>query len=125
MTDCVNMETRTCVFGYGGIRVGVRLQMLDFAGIRPPVGAGTQIFGKDGSKIGDWEYTGSHLGIMFHNMIEIKAVCARLDEIEKNRGGSFTFNGITFDFTKYEQASMDVVKSAMEDVKLNVLRLID
>lgn len=124
MTDCVNMETKTCIFGYGGIKVGVILQMIEFKGIKPPVGTGTKIFDKEGNKIGNWEYTGSRLNILFDTMTEIKTVCDLLSEIEKNQGGSFTFKGITFDFARYEQASMDIVKSVMEDVKLGVLRLI-
>lgn len=124
MTDCVNMETKTCIFGYGGIRVKSIMQYIYFKGIKPPMGAGTRILDDNGNKIGDWEYTGSELHILFNTMTEIKMVCDLLDEIEKNQGGAFFFNGITFDFTRYEQASMNIVQSAMENVKLNMTRLI-
>ena len=121
--DCVNMETKTCIFGYGGIQVKTFLQMICFEGIKPPMGAGTRILDEEGNKIGNWEYTDSELTVLFNTMTEIKTVCDLLSEIEKNQGGSFTFKGITFDFTRYEQASMNIVKAAMENVKLNMLRL--
>lgn len=123
MTDCVNMETKTCIFGYGGIRVEAIMQYLQFKGIKPPMGAGTHIFDEKGNKIGDWEDTGSKLCILFNAMTEIKIMCDLLDEVEKNHGGVFVFKGITFNFMKYEQASMDVVKSAIEKVKFSMTRL--
>ena len=124
MIDCINMETKTCIFGYGGIRAEVIMQYLQLKSIRPPMGAGTQIFDKEGNKIGDWEDTGSKLHILFNTMTEIKTVCDLLSEIEKNQGGSFTFKGITFDFTRYEQVSMNIVKHAMEKVKFGMTQLI-
>lgn len=120
--DCVNMETKTCIFGYGGIQVKTFLQMICFKGIKPPVGAGTRILDKEGNKIGDWEYTGSQLNVLFNTMTEIKIMCDLLDEVEKNQGGVFIFKGITFNFVKYEQASMNVVKEGMEKVKFSITR---
>ena len=124
MTDCVSMESKTCRFGYGGIRVNVTLQYLQFEGIKPPVGAGTRILDKDRNKIGDWEFTGCRLHILFNTMEEVKTLCNSLSEIEENRGGAFTFKGITFDFWAYEQASMNIVKEAMELIKFNMMQLI-
>jgi hypothetical protein len=117
------METKTCIFGYGGIQVSTMMQMIVFKGIKPPMGAGTRILDKEGNKIGDWEYTGSTLTVLFDTMTEIKTVCDLLSEIEKNQGGSFTFKGITFDFTRYEQASMNIVKTGMGKVKIGLTRL--
>lgn len=123
MTDCVNIETKTCIFGYGGIDIGIDMQALVFMGIKPPVGAGTQIWEKDGTKIGNWEFTGSRLYVMFSTMDEVNAVCEHLNAIEAENGGSFVFKGVTFDFTAYMQESMEVVKSAMALVKRNILYL--
>lgn len=124
MTNCVNMETKTCVFGYGGIHVKPFLQTIHFKEIKPPQGAGTHILDKDGNKIGDWKYTGNQLDILFRTLIEVREMLSLLSEIEKNKGGSFTFKGVTFDFWVYEQASIDIVKSAMEYIQWNMLRLI-
>lgn len=124
MIDYVNMETNTCIFGYGGIRVKPVMQYIHFYGIKPPVGAGTYILDENGNKIGDWEYTGSKLNVLFNTTEEIHTVNNLLSEIEKNKGGSFTFKGITFDFTTYEQASMNIMKSAMEHVTFALMRLI-
>lgn len=123
MTDYVNMETKTCIFGYGGIQVCTMMQMIVFKGIKPPMGAGTRILDEKRNKIGDWECTGSTLTVLFDTMTEIKIMCDLLDEVEKNQGGAFIFKGIAFDFTRYEQASMNIVKSAMGKVKLGLTRL--
>lgn len=124
MIEYVNMETKTCIFGYGAIRVKPILQYVEFYGIKPPMGAGTHILDENGNKIGDWEYTGSKLSILFNTMAEVREIRSLLSKIEDNQGGSFTFKGITFDFTAYEQASMNIVKSAMEHVALSITRLI-
>ena len=123
MIDYVNTETRTCVFGYGAIRVVPFLQTIKFQEIKPPQGAGTRILDENGNKIGDWEYTGNQLSIMFSTLTEIKELLELLSEIEKNQGGSFTFKDITFDFTTYHQASMRAVKSSVELVKFDIIRL--
>ena len=124
MTDCVNMETKTCIFGYGGIRVVPFLQTIQFQEIKPPQGAGTTILDENGNKIGDWEYTGNNLCIKFDTVAEVKEVLELLSETEKNQGGSFVFKGVTFDFTTYHQASMRAVKAGVELVKLDIIRLI-
>ena len=123
--DCVNTETNTCIFGYGGIDVGVINQTIIFKGIKPPQGAGTKIW-NDGctEKIGDWGYTGSKLSITFKSMDDVELISKWLNDIELALCGTTYFNGITLDFTKYEQASMNVVKSAMKYVRLNMLQLI-
>ena len=123
IVDCVNMKTKTCVFGYGGIHVSVLMQRIECYSIKPPLGAGTKILDKDGNKIGDWEYTGNQLNVLFNTITEFKEMCSLLSEIETNKGGTFTFKGITFDFTKYEQESMNIVKQAMRFVELNFIRL--
>jgi hypothetical protein len=123
MTDCVNMETKTCFFGYGGVHVSVVCQSLRLYGIKPPVGAGTHIYDENGNKIGDWEHTVNNLYVLFNTMNEVNHVCDLLKAIEDSQGGSFTFKGVTFDFVKYEQASMEVVKSAMEMVRRNMVFL--
>ena len=43
MNDYVNIETKTCFFGYGGIQVSTFFQSLILKGIKPPMGAGTRI----------------------------------------------------------------------------------
>ena len=124
MIDCVDMKTNTCIFGYGGINVGVISQTIIFKGIKPPQGAGTKIWNDDCTeKIGEWDYTGSTISILFKTMDEIKTVCDCLKNIEENQGGLFKFKDVTFDFMKYEQESMNIVKTAMRDVRLNMLQI--
>ena len=123
MIECVNIDTNTCIFGYGGIDVGVIGQTIIFKGIKPPQGAGTRIWNNDRTKVGEWEYTGSQISVLFKTMDEIETVCDCLKSIEKNQGGSFKIKDVTFDFMKYEQASMNIVKTAMRDVRLNILQI--
>lgn len=123
MIDCVDMETNTCIFGYGGIDVGVIGTTILFKGIKPPQGAGTRIWNKDGTKVGEWEYTGSQISVLFNTMSEIETVCNCLKTIEENQDGLFKFKDITFDFTEYKQVSMNIVKTAMRDVRLNILQI--
>ena len=124
MTDCVNMETTTCFFGYGGIDVSVIGRSIVFRGIKPPMGAGTQIWDKSGNKIGNWEFTGSCLCILFNTMDEINDMFNALNEIEKHKWGSFTVKDVTLNFVEYKQVSMDIVKQAMSYVKRNMTLLI-
>ena len=123
MIDCVNMETKTCFFDHGGIDVGVSMQTIHFRGIRPPIGAGTLIREEDGTKVGDWEHTGSMLSVLFNTMDEAETVCDLLKKVEDNQSGSFEFKGVVFDFTVYKQASMEIVKNAMKFVKKNIIYL--
>ena len=123
MINCVNTETKTAIFGYGGIKVDVSIYRLGLYGIRPPVGAGTQILDSNGEKIGDWEYTGEHFIICFGTYEEANRMFRYLDNVEKNQGGVFQYDGITFDFTWYRQASMDVVKKAMRFIIGNFLQV--
>lgn len=123
MIDCVNMETKTCFFGHGGIDVGISMQTIHFRGIRPPMGAGTLIREEDGTKVGDWEHTGGMLSVLFNTMDEAETVCDLLKKVEDNQSGSFEFKGVVFDFTVYKQASMEIVKNAINFVKKNIISL--
>ena len=125
MIDCVDIKTNTCFFGYGGIDVGVIGQTIIFKGIKPPQGAGTKIWNNGCTeKIGDWEYTGSKISVSLKTMDEFELLYKWLNDIEVALCGVCHFDGVTFDFMKYEQASMDVVKSAMKYVRLNMLQVI-
>ena len=119
--DYVNMETNTCFFGYGGVAVKTFFQRLILSGIRPPMGVGTQITDKDLNKIGDWEYTGKNLFITFKNMDEVHDICNKLDIIEINKGGSFEFKGVVFDFMNYDPESVRVLRKKLEKVEKGIL----
>lgn len=123
MTNYVNMENKTCIFGYGGIAVDVVAQSVIFQEIKPPMGAGTKIWETDGTKIGDWEFTGNKLCLRFGTLDEIRDICIMLTKIEKKQSGSFKFKDITFDFEMYKQESMDIIKHAMVLVTRNLTYL--
>lgn len=122
MADFVDMDSKTCIFGYGAIKISIFGQKILFEGITP-VGAGTAILNQTGPttlKIGKWEFTGSKLHITFDTVSEIRQFCEKLKYIEKSQGGIFTFKGITFDFNTYSQDSIDLVKAAVKWAKYAV-----
>lgn len=124
MINCVDVQHNTCIFGYGGVDIQVIGTVMICRGIRPPQGAGTRIYNKDGTKLGDWEHTGEKISITFITMKDIGIISEYLKNIEENQGGSFRFKDVKFDFKEYKQASMNVVKTAIEDVRRNLLKLI-
>lgn len=125
MIDYVDNKTNTCIFGYGGIDISVMNRTLIFKGIKPPQGSGAQIWNYDCTeKIGDWEYTGSTISVSFNTLDEINFVCDNLKNIEDNQGGSLDFKNVIFDFNMYKQPSMDLVKTAMCNIRLNMISLI-
>lgn len=123
MERFVDTRINNCYFGYGGINVCSYAQVITFKEIKPPVGAGTYIYDEEDNKIGDWEYTGNQLSIIFKNMDEINKFCIALDKTEELKGGFFKFKDIILDFTHYDQKSMDVVKGAIKHVRRNMISL--
>ena len=126
MIDFVDMKSKTCIFGYGGVKISIPGQVILFEGITPPMGAGAEILDKNGVttvKVGNWEFTGSKLMIVFDSLSDIQNISENLDKIEKAQGGSFEFKDITLDFNVYKQESMDVVKSAVKWAKYNIISL--
>ena len=126
MTKYVDTETNTCIFGYGAVAPRVIFQVIHFKEIAPPVGPGTKLFDGDyrDIKIGTWEYTGNELHLLINDLDEANTIEKLLDEVERNSCGIFKFKNITFDFTKYNQKSMDSVKYAVYVAKMNLMRVI-
>lgn len=122
--DCVDVNTKTCFFGYGGVQVSVMNFIIRFKGVKPPIGAGNPLWNKDdGTKIGEWEWTGSELSVHFVSLEELKMFANQLKEVEKKQMGSFEFKGITIDFTHYAQESMDIISDAVGYVRMNMLQV--
>ena len=124
MNEFVDIRINNCRFGYGGIFINISYQMISFCEIKPPVGAGNYVFDKeDNIKIGDWEFTGNKLTIFFDNLDDVQKFETALDKTEELKGGFFKFKDVILDFTKYEQASLDIVRNAVKRVKLNIISL--
>ena len=123
MNTYINMDTKTCVFGYGAIDVCVTCQIILFSEIKLPVGAGTKIWNNDGTKLGDWEFTGNKIYVVCSTLDEVNNLANMLKEVEAGNISSFEYGGVTFDFTMYKQESMNVVKNAVTWVRLNILRV--
>lgn len=124
MIDRISSETPTCAFGYGDIAVSFSLNVMILRGVKPPMECGATIISDDGIKMGDWEYTGQRVDIPFNNSHEMNMFTELLEDIETNRGGVFMFKGVKFDFTKYDQRSMVVVKSVIRRILANLLMAI-
>lgn len=123
MERFVDTRINNCYFGYGGIVVHAYAQVIAFKEIKPTVEVGAEIYDKEHNKIGDWDYTGNQLSIMFKNMDEINKFCIALDKTEELKGGFFKFKDIILDFTHYDQESMKVVKGAINHVRRNMISL--
>lgn len=120
----VDMNNNICIFGYGAIDVGVVDRTIIFKEIKPPKGAGTRIWNTDCTeKVGDWEYTGNMISLRLNSIEYVEIVYDQLKRIETDGGGSITVNGVILDFTKYEQVSMSIVKTAISQVQINILKL--
>lgn len=123
MERFVDTRINNCYFGYGGIVVHAYAQVVAFKEIKPTVEVGVEIYDKEYNKIGDWEFTGNQLSIIFDNMDEINKFCMAIDKTEELKGGFFKFKDVILDFTHYEQKSMDVVKGAIKVVRRNMISL--
>lgn len=123
MNDCINMETKTCFFGYGGIIVSARFHSMYLIGIKPPIGSGSKLKDSDGNKIVDWDYTGSKLSVLFDTLDEVKEFYNMLDSIKTKKGGFFEFKGVIFDFNKYEEVSVEIVRDIVDMIKREIFRV--
>ena len=123
MTDYINMETKTCVFGYGGIIIHNIGSIVVFKGIKPPQGVGTHLW-LNGVKVGEWEYVGSKLSIYFKTTDEIKSILKLIKNVEDNHGGLFTFKDIAFDFTNYSHESIQILKAVIERARMSMILML-
>lgn len=121
MVGYMDVETNTCVFGCGGIAVVAELYMIVFREIKPPMEVGYTL-SRNGEKIGDWEFTGNSLYVELHTLDEVQILHDLLRNVEDNHGDLFEFKNVIFDFTTYNQKSVDVVKGAANRVMTEMLR---
>ena len=124
MINCVDTTTNTCVFGHGGILVHALYlysSTITFKGIKPPQNVGAMVIDGDGNKVGEWEYTGESIPLTFKTINEVLSLEDMLKDVEERKINTFTFKGINFDFTKYDQVSMDIVKRAVRVVGRNLM----
>ena len=123
MINYIDMETNTCIFGYGCIGIQACMNNIQFSEIHPSADIGSSLYNKEGIKIGDWEYTGNKVIIHFDNINETKSFSESLKIIEDKCGGVFEFKNIILDFTKYRQESIEVMKKHIKIVKNSLLML--
>ena len=123
MERFVDTRINNCYFGYGGIVVHAYAQVIAFKEIKPTVEVGAEIYDKEHNKIGDWEFTGNQLSIIFDNMDEINKFSTALKKIEEDENGFFKFKDIILNFTHYNQKSMEVLKGAIQIVRRNMISL--
>jgi hypothetical protein len=109
----VNTETKTAIFGYGGIKLNSFSNYLEIHEIDYPLCAGTKLIDVDGKKIDIWEYTGKSLFIHFTKYEDAKQFYTILKDVEKNKGGIITVDDITLNFNNYRKVSMDIIKGEM------------
>lgn len=116
-------ELKKVVFGYGAIRFKTAMQVLYLIEIKPPVGPGTIILDDNYNKIGTWEDTGRQISIMFNSFAEVEACEQLLDQVESGALKSFTFKGITFDYTTFHESGLALMRRGLDLVKLGICML--
>ena len=126
MANFVDMDSKTCIFGHGAIKISIFGQKVLFEEITP-VGAGTEILKQHTPpvlnqtspttvKIGEWESTGNKLHVIFDSVFEVTEFCANLDDIEKSQGGIFIFKGIIFITAADRNVMVAYLKSTVGEV---------
>ena len=124
MNNYIDMKTKTLYFGYGAIDITTMFRTIQFGEITPPMGAGTQIWDIDGDKKGNWRYTNTGMSISLDTLSDVIAISDCIADIEGTRGGTFIFKDVTFDFTMYKRESIELLKFAIEQIRLYILPVI-
>ena len=114
------IDGNTLKFGYGDLCIGslsgLMLQIIPF---KPPLEIGTAC--NEAFENGDIETTGDPIYIKFTKLQDFKELRQKLKDVCTNK--IFEFKGYTFDFSNYNEKSVDVVKRKLKDVYETYLRL--
>ena len=97
-------------FGYGDILVGSILNCITIVGIDKAFEPG-MTFSEDNVK-----FITDTLHITFNTIIQITSFRYSLLKLEKSENKIFEYGGWIFDFTNYNQKSVDVVLSHLDNV---------
>jgi hypothetical protein len=117
-------DIKKVIFGYGAIRFSATGRVLSLIEIKPPVGPGGQVLTADGQKVGEWEDTGRRIDIMFKDFDEVKECERWLDQIEAGNLKSFVYKNVHFDFTKFHESALDLMRLGLKWVYLGICQLL-
>ena len=108
---------KTIYFGYGDVAVGSTMSHLIITPIKPPQEVGSDI------DMGNVEIMGEPIKFTFKAIKKVNELIDTLDAIcpENN---TLVFRGYTFDFSKYNEQSIKVIKKHLENIKTNMSLLI-
>lgn len=100
------IKDKTIIFGHGTVAVGSEMycEFITFHEMTKPEICGTVLYNKN------IEVVGKGIMIMI-NPFTYNEYIKKLEEIDKNLGGKFEFEGYTFDFTKYNANSTKSCKN--------------
>lgn len=109
-------------FGYGDIAVNNGVALMKFIPFKPPLKIGTccrELFAN-----GDIERIGEPIIIKFDNFGDFAELKDKLESVRHtNATKVFEFKGYTFDFSHYDEESVDVVENVRYAVYMGYLQL--
>lgn len=118
----IDIEHKILKFGYGDIEIGSYSVGLKFRGIKPPVEVGSVLSDKFISEhniepMTTWMY------LRFKSLQELLNFEQLLNQVDV-KFTSFTYAGITFDFTNYNKKSINAVLNHLGFVRQNLLYVV-
>ena len=95
-------------FGSGDIGVGLGCQIITFQQIKPPKQCGERF------AFEDVEFVSHKISIEISDICEYAYLHSLLQQINDKEINSFEFKGYIFDFTEFNEQSVNVVKSKLD-----------
>lgn len=111
----INIDEKIIRFGYGDVSVGANFSMIILRGIKPPIEIGTIINDKV-IKDNNLEYISEPIIINFTTMEELMNFKKLVEEIDGENNICFEYSGYAFDFSNYNQKSIEVVLNCIERI---------
>lgn len=104
----IDIENKIICFGYGDVQVGSTWSVIKFRGFKPPVEIGT-IITDEVIEDNNLEYITEPIAINFATIEELINFKKLVEDIDGNNNICFEYCGYTFDFSNYNQKSIEVV----------------
>lgn len=112
----IDIEKKNIYFGYGDVQVGSVFSTINFRGFKPPIEVGARIT-NEVIKNNNLEYVTESIVINFTTMNELMNFKKLVEEIDGKNNICFNCHGYTFDFSNYNQKSIEVVLYYIEMIR--------
>ena len=104
----INVDKKIIRFGRGDVQVGGTWSTITFTGFKPPIEIGTRIT-DEVIKDKNLEYITEPIRINFKTMEELMSFKKLVEEIDGKTNTYFKYRDYVFDFSNYNQKSIEVV----------------